>query len=183
VAFTQNRAGKLYCSPKCRQSAYYHKGKIVELKNWNVPGINNEILNFSLKEYKKYLFYRDKINNYRKLQSHFKPCEKGSDEWNFLYNNPCCALTWERKKLPKNIIDLNPPHFSIDQWSFVKSFNPELNPVDLIEFVCLLSSDFINEIISIHEDTLRKQNDKYHPIRNKYLHHLNKIVNGQIKFI
>jgi hypothetical protein len=58
-----------------------------------------------------------------------------------------------------------------------------MGPVDLIEFVCSLSSDFITQMDSEGNEASNKRNGKYNPIKNKYLHHLNKIVNQEVKFI
>ncbi|HEV8506005.1 MAG TPA: hypothetical protein VGQ53_11415 [Chitinophagaceae bacterium] len=182
-AFYRERAGKLYCSAKCRQAGYYHKDKLTAIRNSQNCGTSREILTFSVKEYKQYCTYRDRIRNYRKLESHFKPAEKGSETWQMLYNSPNSALTWERKKIPEKIIDLFLPYLSIEQWSFLKSLYPEFKPVNLIEIVCSLSDDFLNQLTTEIEEKSKNKLTKYQPVRNKYLGHLNKIVNGEVKFV
>src|SRR5205085_6113098 len=81
--FAKERASKLYCSKKCRQAAYYHKDKIDVIRNSVFKGINGQILNFPMKEYREYNKIRDRLLNYKKLQSHFKKVEEGSADWNF----------------------------------------------------------------------------------------------------
>lgn len=180
--FTRDRAAKLYCSSKCRQTAYYHKDRIAVLRVSHSAGIHAQLLTFSIKEYKKYISYRDRIKEYRRLQSQFRHVEEGSQAWEMLYNSPNSALTWERKAIPQKIFDLNIPYLSIEQWSFIKSLYPEMNPVDLIEFVCSLNRDFIDQLNTSNEVSNAKNALKYFPIKNKYLHHLNKIVSGEVKF-
>ena len=55
--------------------------------------------------------YRDKIKEYRKMQSQFRNVEEGSETWQRLYNNPDCALTWEGKLFRKKIFELYIPNF------------------------------------------------------------------------
>jgi hypothetical protein len=183
AGFTHERAGKLYCSTRCRQTAYYHKDRIALLRESHNAGINAQPFTFLIKEYKKYLHYRNKIKDYKKLQSQFRHVEEGSQEWEMLYNSPNCALTWERKAIPQKIFHLNIPYLSIEQWSFIKSLYPEMNPVDLIDFVCSLSQDFVEQLNTSGEESNCKNGIKSFPVKNKYLHHLSKIVNGEVKFV
>jgi hypothetical protein len=180
--FSRDRAGKLYCSSRCRQTAYYHKDRIALLRESHSAGINAQLLTFLIKDYKKYLHYRDKIKEYKRLQSQFRHVEEGSQAWEMLYNSPNSALTWERKAIPKKIFELNIPYLSIEQWSFIKSLYPEMSPVNLIEFVCSLNRDFIDQLNSSVEGNNAKHTSNNFPIKNKYLHHLNKIVSGEVKF-
>ncbi len=182
-AFKAERAAKLYCSAKCRQSAYYHKDKIAAMRVSLANGISAEIFTFSLKEYKKYNHYREELKNYKKLEADFPNVQEGSDEWNFLYNNPCCALTFKRDEIPKKIFGLKPPYLSIEQWSFIKSIYPNFNVVDFTVFVCSLSHDFINQLQSLPSDIAINKNRIIEPIRNKYLFHLAKIANREVKFL
>ena len=182
-AFIKERASKLYCSPKCRQSGYYHKDKIAAIRLSQSKGISNEQVSFSLKEYKKYNQYRDLLRKYRELESEFHHVKEGSEDWNFLYKNPCCALTYQKAKIPKKIFGLKPPLLSIEQWSFIKSIYPDFKPVDFIELVCSLSSDFFYQLSLVDKENIIKANLKTEPIRNKYLFHLAKIANGEVKFL
>ncbi len=181
--FDKARASKLYCSKKCRQAAYYHKDKIDAIRKSQSKGISDQIQTFSMKEYKEYNRIRDRLRNYRTLQSHFSDVEEGSPAWDLLYKNPSCALTSERQKIPKQLWDARLPHLSIEQWSFIKSLYPLFNPTNFAELTCSLSSEFMNQIRSIDSAEGKKQHEKFQPIKNKYFHHLNKIVNGEINFI
>lgn len=183
AAFTHDRAGKLYCSSRCRQSGYYHKDKILILRKSQFSGISREILTFKLKEYKQYCIYRERIINYRRLESQFGNMQAGSPEWDTWYKNPNCALNWERKKIPKKIIDLKPIYLSVEKWSFLKSLYPKFALIDFIDFVCTLSTEFIQQLtISENERNIKNTPNKF-PIKNRYLYHLTKIVNGEVKFI
>jgi hypothetical protein len=180
--FAKDRASKLYCSKKCRQAAYYHRDKIEAIRNSEMKGINGQILTFSMREYKEYNKIRDRLINYRKLQLHFKNFEEGSKEWNLLYDNPNSALTFERYKIPKVLWDSKLPPLSIEQWSFIRSLYPELSMTDFSQMVCSLSDEFFNQISSNNKEDTANNIEKLQPIKFRYLHHLKKIVEGQIKF-
>jgi hypothetical protein len=180
--FMIKRAGKLYCSSRCRQAGYYHKDKIFALRKSQYPGNSNGIFSFRLKEYQLYCQYQERIRSYRRLERQFENLQPGTDEWNKWYKNPNCALSWERKKIPAKIINLAPISLSIEQWSFLKSLYPGLNLVSFIEFVAYLSHDFFNELTT-EEGSNFKHQLKISPIKIKYRHHLNKIVSGEIRFI
>jgi hypothetical protein len=180
--FAKDRASKLYCSKKCRQAAYYHKDKIEAIRNSKMKGINGQILTFSMREYKEYNKIRDRLMNYRKLQSHFKQVEEGSKEWDLLYNNPNSALTFERYEIPKVLWDSKPPPLSIEQWSFIRSLYPELNTTVFCQMVCSLSDEFFDQISSNAKEEPANKVEKLQPIKYRYLHHLKKIVHREIKF-
>ena len=87
IAFTKERASKLYCSSKCRQSGYYHKDKIAIIRNSMANGINKKILIFSIKEFKKYVAFREKIKYYKYLESLNKKAEIGTEQLDLLYSD------------------------------------------------------------------------------------------------
>jgi len=46
-----------------------------------------------------------------------------------------------------------------------------------------LSSGFINQIDFCSTSENGKKLENFQPVKNRYIHHLNKIVNGQVRFI
>jgi hypothetical protein len=180
--FKKERAAKLYCSPSCRQSAYYHKDKIAAIRLSSYQGSNNKILSFSIEEYKRYKDYRRRLIDYRNLEKKFPQFDVGTKEWNLINKNENCGLTIARKKIPARILNLKPPYLSIEQWSFLKSLYPDLNTIEFIDFVCSLSEEFFCELSTLQPENKRDITDISFPIRNKYIHYCRKIVNGEVKF-
>jgi len=180
--FDIKRASKLYCSSSCRQSAYYHKEKIADFHLNVSKGINKEVKTLSIQDYTSYNETRVNILAYKKLQNDFRHIEEGTHEWEMLYNNPRCALTKNRTNIPEQLIELKLPQLSIEQWSCIKILYPNFSSVNFALFVSSLSSEFLNQIRFDSASAADQTTGNFLPVKNMYLCHLQKIVNGEIQF-
>ncbi|WP_336516455.1 hypothetical protein [Pollutibacter soli] len=178
--FSNCRASKLYCSSKCRQFGYYHRAELKVIRQSQETNKTKAVIDFSLADYRDYIKIQEKVKSYQKLESHFKPATPGTDRWQLYYDNPACALTFERRGIPSRLFNLKIPHLSIEQWSFIKFLYGELNKIEFIELASSLSSAFLRHL-EIPE--ILKGSQKIDPVTVNYLRHLEKIVCGNLRFI
>jgi len=174
AAFSFPRAGKLYCSAKCKQFHYYHKQEIMELKQAK-RGISNENQELSLKEYNSYSLSVKRSNQYQTLKNRLNSTY-------FTLSTPQEVLLQElANELPMYIKQFPAPTLSLEEWSFVKLLYPHLKKEDFGKLLNNLGSRFFSRLTDNDNDI--RSTSKSDPIKNLYKNHLFKIAVGKIKFV
>lgn len=174
VAFKVPRAGKLFCSAKCKQFHYYHKDQIIELERSH-KGMSDECQRVSLKEYEGYSSTVKRLNEYRELR------RKSKSTFVTLNSQEATRLQKFEAELPKYFKELRSQNLSIAQWSFLKLLYPQLRKDDFLKLVNHFGSTFLNRLVDEEPDA--KKDKKSDPITNLYRNHIFKIANGQIRFV
>lgn len=169
--FSTPRAGKLYCSAKCKQFSFYHKEAIQELQNAK-KGIDNSIIKLSLREFENYNSTIDKVYELKGLQ-------KKQDSRYFSFEE------WHQKRieqlemlLPEYLKRIETRKLSLESWSFFKILYPHLKND---EFYKLIGS--FGEIV--FDNLIKCDNKNKHQVNRLNLlfeKHLLKIGNGEIIF-
>ncbi len=199
TAFPMARAGKLYCSSRCKQFGYNHKSQIFQTLTAREKGIRPTPVSF----------YIDDFNDYSKTQKmvkRYKELEKKRREWDVvnqeikLCDNAGISVrnsTWDHYAREKpteedqselyhyecNLEDdtkgLNLKDLSIEQWSFIKYQQPGLDRSAFFLFSSTLSREFMDQL-RLGEVEIDNQ---LYTIRNKFVNHCNLIAEGIIKFV
>jgi predicted nucleic acid-binding Zn ribbon protein len=174
AAFKVPRAGKLFCSAKCKQFNYYHKEQIIELEQAR-KGISNEYHELSLKEYNNYSITVKHLNEYHNLQRRV----------NSTYSPPTIIQQTRMEELenglPNYLKQLKFHFLSIEEWSFIKILYPRLKKDEFFKLIDNLGSDFLDRL-DYKEDS-KKKDEKNNSISNLYKNHIYKIAEGKIKFV
>ncbi len=198
--FNTERAGKLYCSAKCKQIGYNHKEKIIQYKNISDTGINAKSQTFYLEDFQYYDKRQKMLKRYRELcrkqstwesiESEILNCEKAKMPVNDftrqryisrrLSDNEQCELNDLETELEDEIIDLNLRELSLEQWSFISSLHPSFDRISFCEIIVSLGNDFFSQLNLSPLDRNTNQNVL---IKNKYINHCNLIAEGLIKFV
>jgi hypothetical protein len=173
AAFKRPRAGKLYCSPRCKQFAYYHKSDVAEMQDAK-KGLNSLPEKINLKEYESYLKMWNNASEYFKLKK-----RKDSEYLSF---EPPDAKRFKQleKRLPQYIKQLDMPHLSIENWSYLRLLFPALGTDEFIKVISNLEQSFFENLIPVEANT--RATEKTNPIKAVYQNHLLKIVEGKITF-
>jgi len=171
--FSTPRAGKLYCSSKCKQFSFYHRDEIHAIREANM-GINESIVVLKLKEFNEYNSIVALLAEMKELvkrrDSSYRPFEEDHDK----------RLQELKVILSDDIRHLPLKKLSIEKWTFIKSINLHLKKKDLYKVISGLEGNFFALLDQI---SLNKSILKSHPIRVQYEKHLEKLVLGKIKIV
>lgn len=173
ATFNRPRAGKLYCSPRCKQFAYYHKSDIAEIQDAK-KGLNSLPEKINLKEFEAYLKIWNNTSEYFKL--------KKRRDSEYLSFEPPDAKRFNQleRQLPKYLKQLDIPYLYIENWSYLRLLFPDLTNNEFIKVVSNLDRSFFENLIPAEPN--RKATEKNNPIKAIYQNHLLKIVERKIIF-
>jgi hypothetical protein len=172
AGFSISRAGKLYCSTKCKQFAYYHKDEIEKLKNGK-RGINNEPIQLSIREFKTYDILVDKAREYQKLKDRQKSSFLNFEEQH------AKRLEELEKQLPVYLKQSKPVGLTIEKWSFIKVLYPQIKNEEFFKLIASFSSKFLEDLFFTSTDDKKEKNNL---LRVSFQNHLLKIAKGRIIF-
>jgi len=171
--FKHPRVGKLYCSPKCKQFAYYHKDKIASHILAH-KAQNETVKTLPIKEYAWYIrtceFKYEWERLKRRQNSNYLVHEPGEDQ-------RICDF---EKLLPNYIKNLCLRKMPLESWAFFKVLYPDLNRQKFIKLNTALNNSFLDSLIPF---PLKKTRNNLNPLQIQYNLHLSKIAAGKIKFI
>ena len=200
TAFQAARAGKLYCSTRCKQFGYNHKAEIYRLVGSKGEGINPNPVIFFIDDFSQYDRMQKSLRRFRDLNKKKLLWESINEELNFRQK---CSLpisnflfdSYASKKLSdkeeddlfsceseldERITDLNPKGLSLEQWSFLRSMHFSLDEISFFEVVCSLSSEFLSRLTL--SEAVPGKLDEYAVINNRFIIHCNLIARGIIQF-
>lgn len=172
--FNAPRAGKLYCSPRCKQFAYYHQDEIEALQQAKNLGQISAV-QLSLREFEAYIAALDLLCEYSNLK------KKQASSYRPFEPSDALRLKILLKQIPRYLQNLDPPYMTIEEWSFIKLLYPSLKKEDFIKLICSLDSKFFENLT--YADPPTKDKLKQNPIKSLYQNHVLKIAEGKIKFI
>jgi predicted nucleic acid-binding Zn ribbon protein len=198
-AFETARAGKLFCSPRCKQFAYNHKSEIIQALEKRDRGISPKPLTFFIDDFFRYDNMQRMLRRYRELKKKNSDWESANQELktrnqmqvhisSYLIDSYVGKKLTEEEdselynaetELDDEIIELNPRELSIEQWSFIKSLHPSLDELSFFSLVSSMSKEFLNQLKLSESES--KQGG-YVTIKNKFINHCNLIATGVIKF-
>lgn len=173
ACFSRPRAGKFYCSAKCKQFTIYHKQEILALKASRI-GINDSIIKLSLKEYELYVLLTDKLHELKDLRRRRDSSFKAFDEQNLK------RLEELEKTIPNYLKKLRLPNLSIEKWSFLKMLYPKLKKDDFNKLISNLQQAFFE---SLEYSPATGKKEMNNPIKLSFQNHLKKMGEGKIIFI
>lgn len=171
--FTSPRAGKYYCSSKCKQFAFYHKGEIQSLGRAN-KGISDICITLSLNEY--YLY--DKIVA-RVLENANLERRMNSSYYTHQWQDAKRKEEIE-KSLPEYLKSLKVYKLNLEEWSFLKILHPNKNREEFLKLLNSLDRAFFANLV--YPDPSIKKRIINNPIQNLFFNHLSKIADGKIIF-
>lgn len=195
--FLQPRAGKLYCSNRCKQFVYNHK----ENKTIDIPLFNKKVKQtkkrFLLEDYASFIEMANDLKRYKELYKRNERFIENQRVLNFktqigLQNNPDQSYLYQLNSNESDELQIlsydyeilknfDPPFLSIEQWSFFKAIYKKLENWNFFRLVCQISKDYIQHL------NLKIVNSDYTNldpiIKIKYIKHCNEITDGLVQFI
>jgi hypothetical protein len=174
TGFTTPRAGKFYCSPRCKQFAYYHQDELKAIQQAK-NSVKDLAVHLSLKDYEAFktaLYQLDQYDNLLKKQRSTYQVFEPSD---------AVQLKNLENLVPLYLRKLDPPWLTIEEWSFIKLLYPSLKKEEFIKLLCSLDKKFFENLI--YPENTKFEKEKSNPIKNLYQNHLVKIAEGRIKFL
>jgi hypothetical protein len=201
TAFPIARAGKLYCSTRCKQFGFYHRNEINQTIEERQKGISQKEILFFIDDYADYC-------RIQKMAKRFKELEKKRKEWDEVKQEiklsdnagvPIRNYTWDkyvREKLTaeeenelcsivqgvnEDILDLHLKELSIEQWSFLKSLQIEMTGEAFFRYSSSISKEFLNQLRL--EESGSEHDNQIFIIRNKFINHCNMIAEGIVRIL
>ncbi len=171
-AFELPRAGKLYCSNKCKQFAFYHRGEISQLNEIQMQ-INDAVIKISRNEFEE---YKRSFKNAQEYSDLVRRRESNYLEFNSTHE---FRLTKLQNKLPQYLKSIKIPLLTIEEWSFLKVLYPNLKKDEFLKLLASFGFKFFQNLTIIQNLYERK---KANPIQILYTNHISKIVEGKILF-
>ena len=201
TAFPMARAGKLYCSSRCKQFGYNHRSEICQALIRRERGINPTPITFYIDDYNDYITIQRMVKRFKELDKKRKDWDAINQEIKLSENAgiPIRNYTWERYvrdkltgeeeselyhyqcNLDEYIQELNLKELSIEQWSFIKHQHSDLDRNGFFLFSSTLSGEFMNQLKL--REAGSEIDDQFFAIRNKFINHCNLIAEGIIKFV
>jgi len=171
--FSTPRAGKLYCSNRCKQFSFYHKGEIQARQNANM-GISETRIILKLKDFIEY-------NNTVALLTEIRELRKRRDSTYLTFDGSNDSRLNELEAIfPEDLKNLLLRKLSLEKWTFIKAIYPHLKKKDLYKVISGLDIKFfviLDQINEINKGT------KPNPIRLLFEMHLEKLIQGKIKIV
>jgi|GEM_PF-4255708 len=198
-AFLKPRAGKLYCSNKCKQFRFYHKEKFALEQKVLSFKHKRQVKKFSIEDYQRYLEMSVDLKKYKILKRRQEKFLAIQKEMNiksqlgiipeqkqtidlFLYQLNTDEF-YELEYFDSVYDDLksfDAPNLSIEQWSFLKLLFNNVAERDFFSLVCQISRDYIEQLNV--KSISRVSESNLSVIKSKFLIHCNEITNGLIRF-
>lgn len=199
-AFLKPRAGKLYCSNRCKQFGYNHK----EIRIVEIPQANERITQtkrrFRLEDYTYFIELVNDLKRYRELLKRFERFKDQQKTINIktemgLSVNQDQSFSYfsnqfnEQEFDELQVLDANfeslknsdPPYLSFEQWSFFKSIYKRLDDDKLFKTICLFSKEYIQQL-NLKSNENESLNEQL-IIKKMYLKHCNEITTGLVQII
>lgn len=171
-AFTAPRAGKLYCSAKCKQFYYSHKKEFCSEEHRLIMATDT-VYNFSMKEYERYVSLRKMAQRYRSEAYTIKRAKEKFE----MFDSTTFDLY--KKKLPTYIKKIELPELSLEQWSFLKVLFPAVNGEYFHKLLASLSRSFFYSLN--HSDKGEKKKST-NPVAMQFQIHLQRILEKKVIF-
>ena len=197
--FTKPRVGKMYCSNRCKQFGYNHKGlqKGITLTNEEQKPVKKRRININ-----EYFFYRETVEQIKRFKELTRRNCRFEEEnmkiqlrenmgipqspESIILNNVCQLREDELDELEilkdkvYNFSNFEIQNLSLEKWSFFKIMNPKLDFENLFKLICQFSSEYISQLNFVALD-LDETVDNL-GIKKKYIQHCNAISEGVIRF-
>ena len=199
--FSKARAGKLYCSNRCKQFGYNHKNLRTEnVISKSEPGdsdIKKKRINIS-----QYFYYKEMTEKVKRYKELSKRKYRFEEEYNkikmrdsmgirqntesIIYNASNQLKEEERDELEMlegevSIFSYFEIHnLSLEKWSFFRVMNPKFDNETLFKAICQFSSEYINQLNFRALDP--DETVDILGIKKKYIQHCNSITEGIIQF-
>lgn len=197
--FTKPRVGKMYCSNRCKQFGYNHKGlqKEITLANEEQKPFKKSRININ-----EYLLYREMVEQIKRFKELTRRnCRFMEEDMkiqlrenmgipqspeSIILNNVCQLREDELDELEilkdkvSNFSNFEIQNLSLEKWSFFKIMNPKLDFENLFKLICQFSSEYISQLNFTaldHDETVDNLR-----IKKKYIQHCNAISEGVIQF-
>lgn len=198
-AFTKPRAGKLYCSNRCKQFGYNHKEiRLIESAQVINPK-NKPFKKFRLEEYANFNEMVTDLKKYKELSKRHQKFQE--EEHTMLVKSQMGIEIKQNYTLDHFLRQLNKdelyelqyfnsnypemkyleaPSLTIEQWSFFKCLFNKLDEWDFFKTVCQISKDYISQL------TLKSNTSEsligFTEVQEKYVNHCNQITERIIRF-
>lgn len=197
--FPKPRVGKMYCSNRCKQFGYNHKGlqKEITLANEEQKPFKKSRININ-----EYLLYREMVEQIKRFKELTRRNYRFEEEdmkirlrenmgipqspESIILNNVCQLKEDELDELEilkdkvSNFSNFEIQNLSLEKWSFFKIMNPKLDFENLFKLICQFSSEYISQLNFTaldHDETVDNLR-----IKKKYIQHCNAISEGVIQF-
>ena len=197
--FTKPRVGKMYCSNRCKQFGYNHKGseRKITLLNDEPKTFKKRRININ-----EYFCYREMVEQIKRFKELTRRNCRFEDEdikirlrqnmgipqspESIILNNVCQLREDELYELEilkdkvSNFENYEIQNLSLEKWSFFKIMNPKLDFENLFKLICQFSNEYISQLSFTALDPKETVNNL--GIKEKYIEHCNAISEGTIKF-
>jgi hypothetical protein len=197
--FTKPRVGKMYCTNRCKQFGYNHKGllKGITLANEQQKPVKKRRININ-----EYFFYREMVEQIKRFKELTRRNCRFEEEnmkiqlrenmgipqspESIILNNVCQLREDELDELEilkdkvYNFSNFEIQNLSLEKWSFFKIMNPKLDFENLFKLICQFSSEYISQLNFVALDSDETINNL--GIKKKYIDHCNAINEGIIQF-
>jgi hypothetical protein len=197
--FTKPRVGKMYCSNRCKQFGYNHKGseKKINLLNEEPKTFKKRRININ-----EYFCYREMVEQIKRFKELTRRNYRFEEEdikirlrenmgipqspESIILNNVCQLREDELDELEilkdkvSNFANFEIQNLSLEKWSFFKIMNPKLDFENLFKLICQFSSEYISQLSFTALDPEETVDNL--GIKKKYIEHCNAISEGIIQF-
>jgi hypothetical protein len=197
--FTKPRVGKMYCSNRCKQFGYNHKGseKKINFLNEEPKAVKKRRININ-----EYFCYREMVEQIKRFKELTRRNCRFEEEdikirlrenmgilqspESIILNNVCQLREDELDELEilkdkvSNFSNFESQNLSLEKWSFFKIMNPKLDFENLFKLICQFSSEYISQLNFIALDPDETVDNL--GIKKKYIEHCNAINEGVIQF-
>ena len=162
--FTKPRVGKMYCSNRCKQFGYNHKGseKKINLLNDEPKTFKKRRININ-----EYFCYREMVEQIKRFKELTRRNYRFEEEdikirlrenmgipqspESIILNNVCQLREDELDELEilkdkvSNFANFEIQNLSLEKWSFFKIMNPKLDFENLFKLICQFSIEYISQ--------------------------------------
>jgi len=197
--FTKPRVGKMYCSNRCKQFGYNHKGSENKITLFNEEPKTFKKRRININEYFCYREMVEQIKRYKELTRRNYRFEEEDikirlrenmgipqSPESIILNNVCQLREDEFDELEllkdkvSNFSNFEIQNLSLEKWSFFKVMNPKLDFENLFKLICQFSSEYISQLNFVALDSDETINNL--GIKKKYIDHCNAINEGIVQF-
>lgn len=170
--FKRKRAGKMYCSNKCKQFSYYHKPQLKALLDSEKES-NQSVTRISLKEFQQYKNLRRKLEDWKALK------KRSESKYGGFGLGDQLKMDNLEKLMPEYLRECRLPDFSIESWSFMKTCYAPLSKENFIKLVSNFDVSLF-ECLEVSKDTNKIV--RRNPVTILFERHIENILNGTIQF-
>jgi uncharacterized Zn finger protein (UPF0148 family) len=171
--FQVPRAGKIYCSPKCKQFSFYHKEEIKSLQA-STREINNSVIRLPLRAFESYNSTVLNLNEFQELQ------RRQTNIYRPLESHHLTRLEHLQKSLPTYLQTIKLRKLSLEEWSFIRILFKDLKKDQFLKIISRLDYSFF-ENLKVSDPAVK--NSKVNSIQILFANHCLKIAEGKIIFL